>query len=507
MERTYQGMRTMQQADIYMQARQEGKNQEQAAAKAGLSKRTGGRIEHNESNGEANKPRTYKTRKGPFDEIWENDVVPQLQNGVSNVAFLLEMLQEKHSDELPDNSLRTLQRKVERWHALYGKDREVMFRQVYEPGKLGISDFTRPKKIKITINGQPFEHIFYHFRLPYSGFAYIEVFAGSGESFEKFAQGLQGALQFLGGTPETHRTDSLSASFKNLDKDAKNDLTERYKAFTTHYDMQPTRNNPGKKHENGAIESPHRHFKNRVMQSLIVRGSIDFSSLEQYRDFAKNIVTKHNKRLAEPIKTEKACLRPLPPSKAVDYAEVVAVVGCTSTINVRRVTYSVPNRLIGQRLHVRVYTDKLECYLGSTNAITLKRAPIAARGVRLKSIDYRHIISSLIKKPGAFARSCLRNDLLPNDNYRFIWEHVSCSMSRSEACKFIVGLLNLAANYDCENELEFVVMELIKNERPLKISELQDLFNKHQETMPILNVQQHSLAAYNQLIPDYQGAF
>ena len=498
-------MITKKQLEIYMENRKTDSTQTLAAAKAGFSERTARTIDRNEHGLQNDTPRCWQTRKDPFAEVWDTEIEPLLTQGVYEATFVLELLQQKHPGEYPNSTLRTLQRKIKRWRALFGKDKEVMFRQVHEPGKLGISDFTHPKNIKVTINGEPLEHIFYHFRLPYSGFNYMQVFMGSGESYTALAQGLQEALYCLGGVPETHRTDSLSASFKNLNMNAKEDLTERYKAFIEHYNMQATRINPGEGHENGAIESSHRHIKNRIDQSLIVRGSSDFASFEEYREFIREITKQHNRPFAKLIEAERASLRPLPATKAADYTEIVAVVSCTSTIDIRRVTYSVPSRLIGERLHVRLYNDKLECYLGRAHVITLLRAPKPARGKRDHKIDYRHIIESLVKKPGAFRGSRLRNAILPNENYQRIWEHVSHTMNITDACKFIVGALHLAANHNCETDLAFAIIELIESKKPLQLSALQNRFNKNKPRLAIVNVSQHPLDTYNHLIPNHCG--
>jgi hypothetical protein len=489
-----------------MQNKEAGLTQAVAAAKAGFSERTARAIDRGEHGLQKDTVHDWTTRKDPFEQVWAKEIEPLLMQGAYEATFILEVLQKKYPGEYPDSTLRSLQRKIKKLRALFGKDKEVMFRQTHEPGRLGISDFTHPKNIRVTINGEPFEHIFYHFRLPCSGFNYMQVFRGSGEPFEAFAQGLQEALHLLGGVPETHRTDSLSASFKNLDKNAKDDLTERYKAFVEHYNMQATRINPGEGHENGAVESSHRHIKNRIEQSLIVRGSIDFGSFEEYRGFIKDVTKQHNRRNNKLIETERAHLRPLPATKATDYTEMVVVVSCTSTIEIRRVTYSVPSRLIGEKLHVRVYSDKLECYLGGTHVITLERAAVPAHAQRGHKIDYRHIIGGLVKKPGAFRGAKLRDAILPNEDFRRIWEFVSRTMSNSEASKFIVGALHLAASHNCENDVARVIIGLIEKQEPLKLSILQNKFNHSKHQVPVVDVSQHNLNAYNEFIPARQGA-
>ena len=498
-------MITKEQVKIYMENRKNKSTQAVAAARAGISAPTAHKIDHDNHRPKKDRKHDWKTRKDPFAEVWDKSVKPLLEQGVYEATFILEELQQQYPEKYTTAMLRTLQRKIKRWRALYGKAKEVMFSQVHKPGILGISDFTHPKNINVTIDGEPFEHIFYHFRLPYSGFNYMQVFIGSGESYTAFAQGLQEALFCLGGVPEIHRTDSLSASFKNLNKDAQEDLTERYKAFAEHYNIQATRINPGEGHENGAIESSHRHIKNRIEQSLIVRGNIDFGSLEKYREFIREITKRHNQQFSKLIEAERASLRPLPETKAADYTEIVAIVSCTSTITIRQVTYSVPSRLIGERLNVRLYNDRLECYLGSVHVIMLPRACQPARGKRDHKIDYRHIIESLVRKPRAFRGARLRDAILPNDNYRRIWEHVSNAMNIADACRFIVGVLHLAANYNCENDLAIEIIDLIGKQQPLKLSVLQNKFNKSKPQLAVVNVSQHTLGAYNEFIPNHNG--
>ncbi len=425
---------TSQQVAIYIDNRNARKTQVTAAAKAGMSERSGRRIEKNMTLHKLE--RTHRTRKDPFEGVFESIIVPLLKKGVYQATFLLKELQNSSaSGTYPKSLLRTLQRQVKHWKALYGKDKAVMFKQIHEPGKLGLSDFTHPKLIKVTILGKAFEHIFYHFRLPYSGFSHLSVFKGSGESYTKFAQGLQEALHYIGGAPGEHRTDSLSAAFKNLKKKASEDLTARYEALNDHYGMLGYRINKGQSHENGAVESPHRHIKDRLLQSLLVRGNADFDSLEEYRDFVKEVVREHNLHTAASarLEIERPSLKRLPSTKAIEYADATAVVSTSSTIDVRRVTYSVPSKLIGAKLLVRIYNEKLECYVGSSHVLTLERASIPEKGTRGRKIDYRHLIPALKGKPGAFRGFIFRDDLLPNDNYRFIWKYVDRKMGPIDA--------------------------------------------------------------------------
>jgi hypothetical protein len=280
---------TDKQVTRYLEYRRAGKKQSFSAREARISKASAVRIDKNMR---VMKPRNWKTRKNPFEAVWESLIVPLLNMGELQATFILEQLQKAYPELYPNAMLRTLQRKIKKWKALHGEGKEVIFRQDHEPGVLGISDFTHPDD-KITIKGKPLIHIFYHFRLQYSGFSYMQVFKGSGESFTNFGEGLHGALTRIGGAPKEHRTDNLSAAFKNLTKEAKDDLTERYKALAHHYGMEPHRINVGKSHENGGVESPHGHVKSRIRQSLIIRGSNDFNSFEEYQGFITEIVNDH----------------------------------------------------------------------------------------------------------------------------------------------------------------------------------------------------------------------
>ncbi len=403
-----------QQVKVYMSARKNGSTQVAGAAKAGVSERTARRIERGESGDKRQGPRHWRTRQDPLAEVWETQLVPKLKMDAKLSAIsLLEFLQERELEQYPDKLLRTLQRRVKQWRAQCGPEQEVMFRQRYEPGQLGLSDFTELNGIEITIVGEMLAHRLYHFRLASSGWSYARVTLG-GESYTALAEGLCEALARLGGAPREHRTDSLSAAYRNLSKDEQADVTARYAALCRHYDMAPSRNNRGRSHENGAIESPHGHLKRRLRDALALRGSNDFPSLQAYRQFIDEVVAKHNRRNASSIGEERAALQPLPKAKAADYTELFARVTSAATLSVRLVVYSVPSRLIGERLRVHLYDDRLECYAGSALVLILPRTYPVKGKRRARRIDYRHLIGSLATKPMAFYRSALRQDILPD---------------------------------------------------------------------------------------------
>jgi len=497
----------LQQVKLYMSSRNQGRTQAQASAKAGISERTGQRIENGRIGVLEHKERYWRTRKDPFAEVWDSEVVPLLEEQPAlDATTLFEDLQDRHPGRFGNGKKRTFQRRIKAWKALYGPDQEVMFRQVQEPGRQGLSDFTEIKNVAVTIAGEPLEHRLYHFRLAYSGWSHVTVVLG-GESFSALAEGLQEALWRLGGAPLEHRTDSLSAAFKNLSVEAQKDLTERYEALCRHYGMAATRNNRGVSHENGAVESPHGHIKRRIAQALLLRGSADFASIEDYRQWLDALVGRFNRRCSEALAIEREKLQALPVRRTTDYSEQVVPVTTSSTIEVKRVLYSVPARLIGERLRLHIFDDRIEAFVGSTRAVTLPRV-YAVNHERARCIDYRHLIGSLARKPQAFRYSQLREDLLPNATYRAIWQHLDSRLEARAACKRIVGILALAARADCEQALgAYVLARIVAGDIP-SLHALEQRFEPERNAgatleSDVLQGAQHPLSLYDSLLPSH----
>lgn len=493
---------TDKQVKIYMNSRQLGHTQQLSSAKAGISERSGRNIESGKRQSPQVKKRYWRTRPDPLTRVWSSELKPLLEkNPELQPITLLEYLQSKYTGEYEDSVLRTLQRRVKEWRLLNGPELEVMFRQTHKPGELGLSDFTQLKHTTITIAGAEFEHLLYHFRLQYSKWSSIKVVIG-GESFTALSEGLQNALQQLGGAPAQHRTDSLSAAFKNLSADEVTDVTERYAALCQHYQMKPSRNNRGKGHENGGVESAHGHIKRRIEQALLLRGSCDFANVDEYQEFIDAAVRSHNQRNAKALSVEKPTLLPLPEVRTMDYTQVQAVVTSSSTIDVRRVTYTVPSQLQSCTLQVRLYDNRLECFCGCKHVITLQRVHPKGKALRARNVDYRHVIHSLVKKPQAFRYSQLRDDLLPNDNYKRIWQYADNKMDAKAACRFITGVLHLAAKHDCESQLAQMILADMDQGNSLSLSTLQAKFDKHNTPtiVPMVNVVQHALNQYDELL-------
>jgi transposase InsO family protein len=483
-----------------MSQRKLGKTQAAAAAKAGVSERTARRIEKGKS-GAGTAARHWRTRLDPFAGVWEAladqlALAPDLQ-----ALTLLEWLQERYPGQYPDSLLRTLQRRVKDWRARFGPEREVMFPQVHGPGLRALSDFTTLKGVDITIRGEVLDHRLYHFRLAYSGWCHVRVVLG-GESYPALAEGLTEALERLGGVPAEHRTDSLSAAFKNLDAQAQADVTERYAALCAHYGMQGSRNNRGRGHENGSIESPHGHLKRRIRQRLALRGSADFDSLEDYRGFIDEVAMSINRRNAKRINAERAALLPLPCRRGVDYTETVVRVTSSSTITLRHELYSVPARLIGERLRVHVFDDRLVLFHGGRELMRLARVRPGPDGKRRRSIDYRHVIGWLARKPRALAGLAFRDELLPGPAWRTLYQRLHGQLGTPEVCKRIVAALALCAERGCAEELgAYWLAALDRGECPTLI-ELQARFGARaaDSAVPLIRTRQHALGEYDALL-------
>lgn len=488
------------QVKVYMKARKTGKTQVTASAKAGISERSGRRAENGELQSGSKRKRYWRTRTDPFVEVWESEVVPLLRKTPSlSPVTLFEKLQKDHPGEYQDSKLRTFQRRVGEWKALYGPDKEVMFRQHQIAGRMGISDFTKLKKVTITIKREPFSHLLYHFRLSFSGWCSVKVVHG-GESYSALSEGLQDALWRLGGVPREHRSDSLSASYRNLNKDAAEDITLRYQQLCHHYAMEPTRNNRGKGHENGSIESPHGHLKKRIQQALLLRDSCDFNSVSDYEKFLSDIVSGINARKKDKVEEERQHLQPLPLQRTADYTEQVVKVSSSSTMQVKRVLYTVPSRLIGESLRVHIYDNRLNIFLGATHTVTLPRKFTTDNNHRTRQVDYRHVIGCLARKPQAFRYSQLRDDLLPNDTYKAVWSWLDKSIDPRKACKTIVGILALAHRADCEKELGDYLQSMMDKQTIPSLLDLQRKFDKQQSNIPNVAVKQQPVAVYNSLL-------
>jgi hypothetical protein len=492
----------------YMAKRSGGLSQQIAADAVGISVRSAQRIERGElqPQNQQQRGRHWRTRPDPLADVWDSVLVPMLERAPQlEPQTLLLHLEQTFPGQEWFRRKRTIQRRVEQWRALYGPGQEVMFLQEHRAGVLGISDFTLLKGAPITIGGEVLEHRLFHFRLPFSGWCHVEVIHG-GESFVALCEALQNALALCGGVPAEHRTDSLSACFRNRDGSYAGDYTSRYRELCAHLGVMATRNNRGVAHENGAIEGPHRHWKHRLEQQLIQRGSRDFATEADYRQLVAQVSASLNNRaeVEGKLAIERLHLQPLPVERFADYEPVVARVRSTSTIEVRSVTYSVPSRLIGQQLTVHLRHDRLDLFLRSQFIETIQRLH-ARKGHKgpLRRIDFRHVIESLRRKPRALLRAQLQADILPGKAWHWIWRQLLAALPPEEAARVMVDALHVAARADDLAGVERYLRRQLRSGQ-VSLTALRDHYGLRPPrgllALPQLDIPEHQLSSYDELL-------
>ncbi len=483
-----------------MNAREIGLTQVDAATIAEFSERTAQRIEAGVHQPQQGKRQVEHSSPDPLAAVWERELEPMLrQQPRLKPMTLFEYLQGQYPGQYAQ-VLRTLQRRVREWKALHGPSPEVMFPLRHEPGELGLSDFTQLKGVEVTIGGKAFEHLIYHYRLAYSGWQYAQIVQG-GESFIALSEGLQNALADCGGVPKQHRTDSLSAAYRNLRGKQDKPLTELYDQLCRHYRMQPTRNNTGIAHENGAIESSHGHLKHRIEQALLLRGSGEFATVQEYQSLIDEVVLRLNGRCQSKYDQEKLALGPLPLHRVPDYEVVSARVSCHSTITVRCMLYTVPSRLVGRKLELHLHQDRIVGYLNNHIVVELPRIRSTDKTKRrARCINYRHVVEALRRKPRALLYCTWQQELLPNDLYRQLWQQMQALYDPDTAALLMVEALYIAASQDKEAAVaDYLAAQLAVSD--LKLVCLQQQFGLlHSATIPEVNVTQHPLQDYDQLL-------
>jgi transposase len=401
-------MKTDQEVKLMRQERLRGKRQDQAAARSGMSVRTLRKYERSgDLPSQLKKAHTWRTRPDSFTEDWPWVVLELSRDPALQAKTLFGLLLERSPGRYEPSQLRTLQRRISAWRCQQGPEREVMFEQVHEPGEAIQSDFTRMADLGVTLFGQAFVHMVFHAVLTYSNVESVTICFS--ESFEALAEGLERALASFGGVPIMHRTDNLSAAIRDLGKDKKREFTQAYQALIGHYGMVGSSNHPGVSHQNGDVESSHNQFKRSVDQALRVRGHRDFADRNAYENFLGELVRRRNATRATRFANEQQHLRPLPPAPLLPCKELLVKVNRFSIIRVQGNAYSVPSRLIGSGLRVRIRLEVLELYHGSVRILILPRLI----GRHRQRIDYRHVIWSLMRKPGAFMAYKYREEMFP----------------------------------------------------------------------------------------------
>jgi len=415
-------------------------------------------------------PREYRTRIDPFAEVWDEvqarlEAEPRLK---ANTLF--EWLQRTHPGEFPDSTRRTFERRVSLWRSLHGPGKPVFFSQLHHAGRLAASDFTVCNELGVKIAGVRFDHTLFHCVLSYSNVESVSLCFS--ESFEALSEGIQKAFWEFGGAPLRHRSDSLSAAVRNHSSGKL--LTDRYAALMNHYRCEPERTNARCANENGDVESSNGHLKDRIDQALMLRGSRNFASRQDYVDFVEEIVARANAHRQQRFAEEQACLQNLPAHRlGTDDILPGIRVSKSSTIQVRTNTYSVPSQLIGKKVDVRLGAEQIVVTYQNHHIQTMPRL-FGKQGV---SINYRHIIDSLVRKPGAFANYRYREELFPTTQFRMAYDTLRTAHVESVAEKKYVQILELAAR-ESQDAVADALRWLITNGQPIDVDQVREMVQR-----------------------------
>ena len=408
---------------------------------------------------------------------------------------LFEWLCEKYVGRYQEGHLRTFQRRVRQWRALEGPEKEVYFPQVHEPGVRMSTDCTHMDELGIRISGEPFAHLLCHCVLTYSNWEWGTICHS--ESLLALRRGIQAALFRLGHVPAEHWTDHSSAATHQPGESQGpgRAFNQEYLDLMSHLGMKPRTIQVGAAHENGDVESLHGALKARLKQHLLLRGSRDFESVEAYQAFLEQVLEKANRARSDRLAEELKRMRVLNCSRLAEYREWQCVVRSSSTISVKRRIYSVPSRLIGETVVVRGYEDRLEVWFHNVLQLT---APWISRD-QAHHINYRHVIGTLVRKPGAFRRYRFREDLFPSAVFRWAWEALSESLSERSAEREYLQLLKHAAR-TMQCDVEKVLGELRSEGEAPRLQQVLERCGAALDVPPTLKPLHVNLSEYDELL-------
>jgi hypothetical protein len=387
-----------------------------------------------------------------------------------------------------------LQKRIKGWRATAGPAKEVFFPQEHHPGRLCASDFCHLTSLGVMIAGRAFPHLLYHFVLTYSNWE-----TGSlcfSESLESLSEGLQAALFEVGGVPQRHRTDSLSAAIRRLARTGERTPTRSYEALLSHYGLQEEHVNPGRANENGDVEQRHHRFKVALDQALMLRGSREFADRQEYEEFLRRLFAQLNAGRTQRLQEEMAALGPLPPTRLDALKRVRVRVGPSSTIRVQNNTYSVHSRLLREWVEARIFAEELEIWYGRDCVERLPRL----RGRDQHRIQYRHVIDWLVRKPGAFANYRYRDDLFPTSRFRMAYDQLTARAPASAEREYL-AILALAAK-ESEQGVDESLRALLHAEQAVSATAVETLLQGGRSVAPATQVviEPVSLARYDALL-------
>lgn len=314
-------------------------------------------------------------------------------------------------------------------------------------------------------------------------------------------RGVQKAVFSFCRVPRYHQTDHSTAATHELSS-GKRGFNEEYAALMGHLGMTPRTTGVGKKEQNGDVEALNGVLKRRLRQHLLLRGSADFESLEVYECWREEVIAKCNGSRAKKVAEELAAMRPLETSRLAEYREVRVPVTSCSTIRVLYNAYSVPSRLIGETVTVRVYEYRIEVFLGGERQLETER--LLGHGGR--SINYRHVIWSLVRKPGAFARYRYREALFPSLSFRRAYDALAQQMGDGiKADVEYLRVLHLSAA-TMETEVDAALTRLLAAGTTPTAEAVKEIVVPAKPTVPELSALPVDLESYDALLESVREA-
>jgi hypothetical protein len=476
-----------------------------AAIRAGMDRKTARKyVSTGKLPSESVAPRSWRTHADAFLEHWSELEAMLIESPALEAKTLFELLLEKYPGLYDEGQLRTLQRRVKAWRAEHGPEKDVVLAQLHRPGEAAQTDFTWATELAVTIMGQAFVHMLCVFTLPFSNWRWATVCLS--ESIAALRCGIQRALFQLGRVPEVHQTDNSTAATHRIPDgksvidmgDSKRPFNDDYLAIMRHFGMKPRTTAVAAKEQNGDVEAANGALKRALDQALLVRGSRDFESREAWQSFIDEVLRKANHRRGQRVTVELAAMRELNVDKLPDFVEEDVRVSEWSTVRVKHCAYSVPSRLIGEWVKVRVFEDRIEVRYAGKEQISCERL----RGRNLHRIDYRHVIWSLVRKPGGFARYVYREELFPSLVFRRAYDAIQTPHHGVKGDLEYLRILHLAAS-TMEADVEMALSLLLAETKPITAVAVKALvIAKTTIDVPDLAAPTVDLGAYDALIAE-----
>ena len=493
---------TATQVRIMMRERKKGRTQEQAAASANLrSRQTVAKYEQGTATAASPAaPRQYSTRPDPFAADWAAIELMLTQSPTLEAKALFEWLSSQHPERYTPGQLRTFQRHVATWRALH-QEQIASLEQIHHPGEVLQTDGVWFSELQITLQGAAFPHLVIHSVLPYSNWEWGTL--AHSESLAALQAGLESALTQLGALPQAHQTDHSTAATHMLSpaeaacSDATRGYNAGYLALLAHYDLEPRTTHVRSPQENGDVEASNGGLRRMVEQQLLLRGSRDFASQAAYTTWLQQVFTQRNRTRQARLAEELAVMRPLTVAPLGSLRQLRTRVTRGSLIRVEQNSYSVPTHLIGQVVTVQLSEWELHVYYAQRCVATIPRLV----GVQQHHINYRHVITSLLRKPGGFRDYRYREDLFPSLVFRQAWERLQTWYAPRQADLCYLRILHLAARtLECDVALALTL--LLEHEQRWEATDVERLVAPSTPTFPALTRAPIDLQAYDRLLPE-----